>query len=141
MSFITLDHLHLQRAAKIEDLTRNASVANNPRRSISNISSTCITKTISSHFLKPDKIPQAFEERRHGKNITSKPFFTKNRRVGMSNHRSYKAKGKATMLSNSFENMLKTKSTVVKHKKLQEFYINREGRDEEVQQIIPNKLD
>lgn len=38
---------------------------------------------------------------------------------------------KETPLPNGFKNILRAKSTVIKQKKLQEFYINREGRESE----------
>lgn len=34
------------------------------------------------------------------------------------------------MVPNCFKNILRAKSTVIKQKKLQEFYINREGRSD-----------
>ena len=40
-----------------------------------------ISKTISNYFFKPQKIPQAIEERNHYKTLTAKPFFSKNRKL------------------------------------------------------------
>lgn len=55
--------------------------------------------------------------------IIAKPFYTKNRKL-------LSAKSKQTPpVPNGFKNMLRAKSTVIKQKKLQEFYINREGRE------------
>ena len=59
--------------------------------------------------------------------IIAKPFYTKNRKLIC-------MKSKQTNpVPNGFKNILRAKSTVIKQKKLQEFYINREGRvsDEE----------
>jgi len=57
--------------------------------------------------------------------IIAKPFYTKNRKLI-----SIKSK-KEEPLPNGFKNILRAKSTVIKQKKLQEFYINREGRENE----------
>lgn len=42
----------------------------------------------------------------------------------------------AYILPNDFNQILKTKSTVIKHKKSQEFYINREGRKLEEEEVL-----
>ena len=59
--------------------------------------------------------------------IIAKPFYTKNRKL-----LSVKSKQNPP-LPNGFKNMLRAKSTVIKQKKLQEFYLNREGREGEEQ--------
>jgi hypothetical protein len=100
-------------------------------RSISQISSTCITKTISNCFFPPEKLPLALEEKQFFRTSTSKPFFAKARKLADA------ARGRKqenpVMVPNALKNLLRAKSTSIKQKRLQEFYISREGRLEQAE--------
>jgi hypothetical protein len=127
MSYNTIDALPPPSNSRRHTLTRHASSAA-ARPQTPAVTFAAITKTISNYFFKPEKLPLAFEVKAEPK-TASKPFFSKNRRLV-----ELKAK-KEDPLPNGFKNMLRAKSTVIKQKKLQEFYINREGREAEAERL------
>jgi hypothetical protein len=132
--------LHLQQPLKInrqhpnEEISKNTEPLLRHTRLMSNLSNTCITKTISNCFLLPEKIPKALEERQFFKSTATRPFFTKNMKMVETNKKGKKGRSSQSInmgmaaTANDFTQILKAKSTVIKQKKLKEFYINREGR-------------
>ena len=112
-----------------EDIFKNTQPLIRYNRPISNISNTCLTKTISNLSVLAEKIPKAIQERQFFKSFAARPFFTKNRKMIESNKKREKNQScytdKNQKLNEDFGQILKTKSTVIKQTKLKEFYINK----------------
>ena len=110
MSYVTFDTISQPTLIPKEKITRNtSSMASRPKSS--SLALTNITKTISNYFFKPEKLPQAFEDKVEFKTI-SKPFYTKNRKLLTGQQK------RNNFPSNGFKNMLRAKSTVIKQKNL-----------------------
>lgn len=108
-----------------EDIFKQTEPHFRHKRPISHISNTCITKTITNCCVLPENIPKAIEERQFFKSLAPRPFFSKHRKITESNKKRSKSRAlknnnsDVCFLASDFTQILKAKSTVIKHKKLQ----------------------
>ncbi len=141
MSYITVDSFPLPPQRPRDQLPRNTSSVNYDPKPRPPIITAPINKTISNYFFQPNKIPPAVEDKPYYKSNSSKPFFAKNRKLLESKNKLGKGVACPAIVPTSFKNMLRAKSTVIKQKKFQEYYISREGRNDELEKIKRGEID
>lgn len=79
-------HMPLTQSLKDRGRVDPSEVFNQPdrhhlKRPSSHISTNCLTKTIATSAVAPERIPRAIEERQFFKSLAPRPFFSKHRKM------------------------------------------------------------